>query len=133
MGNALLTFIGKLSAGCIDVFSTASADAYINPVFHQVIGKALGCFIVGLGKFCPVNWVVFNHVYQVRWYLAVNFCQRFSIFDRIIESFEKDIFKRDVVLCFFVEIIQLLNQHGNAVDFIDRHYFIALFIISSVQ
>jgi len=55
------------------------------------------------------------------------------VFDGIVKAFEGDIFKGYPSSGLFIEIIQRFHQSPEAVRFIDRHDFIALFIIRGVE
>ena len=122
-----------MAARRINIFTAASPYANVYAVFCKMVGESLGCIFIGLYEWNARNGIVFDHVYKMSGYLPVNGDEIFSIFNAVVLVFEKNVFKRDIVLRFLVEVIQRFYQKFNTVLFIDRHDLVAFCIVGSMK
>src|SRR5688572_14153815 len=76
----LIRFICKLPAGCINILPAGTPQTGIYLMLFQVSHKFIHSLFRRLFKLCKIYGVVFNNIYQVSWYLAVDFYQLISIF-----------------------------------------------------
>src|SRR4051812_3760770 len=98
-------FISELTTGCIDVLSPASAKSCIHPMLAQVLHKTFYDISIGFTEPRRVDRIVLDNIYQVGRYLAKYLNQFVSIFQAIIEIFEKNIFESYLVASLLVKIV----------------------------
>ena len=89
----------------------------------------MGAFVLGVllqGVWKPGDVQVLSETLGLERIVAI------GIFLGVIYIFKKYVFQRDIVLGFFIKIIQRFNQCGDVIGFIDGHYLVAFFIISTL-
>jgi hypothetical protein len=108
-----------LPAGCVNIFSPASAKSCIDFIFLQVLHENICNRLIRLGEFGIGDWIVLDDIYQICGHLAVNFYQFISILKTVIKILEQNIFKCDFIAGLLVKIIQRINERSNIIGIID--------------
>ena len=74
-------------------------------MFCQVVHKFCHPFFRRLFKFGKINRVVFDNVYQVGRYLAVDLYQLVRVFYAVVKIVKQDVLQCNLIFCFPVKMI----------------------------
>ena len=80
-----------MPTGCINIFSSASADIGIDPIFAQMCCKCFDLIFTSIFKIGKRDRIVFDDVH-LTWNMPAEFYQFFGIRNIIIEIIENNVF-----------------------------------------
>ena len=128
----MFQLIRQLSAGCINIFSAASAKTGIHLILFEMFHELGNHIFFRFREQRIFNRIVFDDIHEIGRNLAVNFYEFVSVFETVVKIPEQDIFESDLVAGLFLEIIQRIDQRADIICIVDGHDLMPLGIVGSV-